>query len=250
MAWHLEPFSDRPAAAESPSTLASLHRLALRTAEARTALPGPDPDAASHLLRLHPPLAVWRCCCSSRCRSSRSWCSRCSSNMRRCWPRWKTAIPSAAPRRPRSIPRRWRQLEAGTAARASSPGFRNYLNRNHLAVDEICGDPRQQQRLGRRGARIYEPALLPGAGLHADLLLRRDAAGDGPGLCHCAGGQHPAASCCKGPAIFVSLLPMIITPLVGSLILSWMINPAGHHRRDAAGPVQTTRRCRCAPRRC
>lgn len=31
----------------------------------------------------------------------------------------------------------------------------------------------------------------------------------------------------KGPAIFVSILPMIITPLVGSLILSWMFNPAG-----------------------
>ncbi|MDE2384074.1 MAG: sugar ABC transporter permease [Alphaproteobacteria bacterium] len=31
----------------------------------------------------------------------------------------------------------------------------------------------------------------------------------------------------RGPAIFVSILPMIITPLVGSLILSWMFNPAG-----------------------
>lgn len=31
----------------------------------------------------------------------------------------------------------------------------------------------------------------------------------------------------KGPAIFVSILPMIITPLVGSLILFWMLNPQG-----------------------
>ena len=31
----------------------------------------------------------------------------------------------------------------------------------------------------------------------------------------------------RGPAIFISILPMIITPLVGSLILSWMFNPAG-----------------------
>ena len=31
----------------------------------------------------------------------------------------------------------------------------------------------------------------------------------------------------KGLAIFVSILPMIITPLVGSLILSWMFNAAG-----------------------
>jgi multiple sugar transport system permease protein len=31
----------------------------------------------------------------------------------------------------------------------------------------------------------------------------------------------------KGPVIFFSLLPMIITPLVGSLILYWMIHPQG-----------------------
>jgi ABC-type sugar transport system permease subunit len=31
----------------------------------------------------------------------------------------------------------------------------------------------------------------------------------------------------RGPAIFVSILPMIITPLVGSLILFWMFNPEG-----------------------
>jgi ABC-type sugar transport system permease subunit len=45
----------------------------------------------------------------------------------------------------------------------------------------------------------------------------------------------------KGPTIFVSLLPMIVTPLVGSLILFWMIDargvlgdaPADHGRSDA-----------------
>lgn len=31
----------------------------------------------------------------------------------------------------------------------------------------------------------------------------------------------------RGPAIFVSILPMIITPLVGAMIVSWMFNPAG-----------------------
>jgi len=31
----------------------------------------------------------------------------------------------------------------------------------------------------------------------------------------------------KGPVIFFSLLPMIITPLIGSLILFWMINSEG-----------------------
>src|SRR5690606_25416138 len=31
----------------------------------------------------------------------------------------------------------------------------------------------------------------------------------------------------KGPAIFFSLLPMMITPLIGSLILYWMTNASG-----------------------
>ena len=31
----------------------------------------------------------------------------------------------------------------------------------------------------------------------------------------------------KGPTIFVSLLPMIVTPLIGSLILFWMVDSSG-----------------------
>ncbi len=31
----------------------------------------------------------------------------------------------------------------------------------------------------------------------------------------------------RGPAIFLSLLPMIVTPLVGSLVLFWMIDSSG-----------------------
>ena len=31
----------------------------------------------------------------------------------------------------------------------------------------------------------------------------------------------------KGPTIFFSLLPMIVTPLIGSLILFWMIDAKG-----------------------
>ena len=31
----------------------------------------------------------------------------------------------------------------------------------------------------------------------------------------------------RGPTIFVSLLPMIVTPLVGALILFWMVDARG-----------------------
>ena len=47
----------------------------------------------------------------------------------------------------------------------------------------------------------------------------------------------PSPSSAKGPVIFFSLLPMIITPLVGSLILYWMIHPQGHHRRHACSYI-------------
>lgn len=40
-------------------------------------------------------------------------------------------------------------------------------------------------------------------------------------------GVNGLPSLFKGPTIFVSLLPMIVTPLVGSLILFWMIDAEG-----------------------
>lgn len=40
-------------------------------------------------------------------------------------------------------------------------------------------------------------------------------------------GVNALPKLARGPAIFVSILPMIITPLVGSLILFWMFNPMG-----------------------
>lgn len=40
-------------------------------------------------------------------------------------------------------------------------------------------------------------------------------------------GVNGLPSLLKGPTIFVSLLPMIVTPLIGSLILFWMIDAEG-----------------------
>ena len=40
-------------------------------------------------------------------------------------------------------------------------------------------------------------------------------------------GVNSLASWVKGPTIFFSLLPMIVTPLIGSLILFWMIDTDG-----------------------
>ena len=40
-------------------------------------------------------------------------------------------------------------------------------------------------------------------------------------------GVNALPKAIKGPTIFVSLLPMIVTPLIGSLILFWMIDAEG-----------------------
>jgi len=40
-------------------------------------------------------------------------------------------------------------------------------------------------------------------------------------------GVNAAARAMRGPTIFLSLLPMIVTPLVGSLILFWMVDARG-----------------------
>ena len=40
-------------------------------------------------------------------------------------------------------------------------------------------------------------------------------------------GVHSLPGASRGPVIFVSLLPMIVTPLIGSLILFWMIDARG-----------------------
>ena len=40
-------------------------------------------------------------------------------------------------------------------------------------------------------------------------------------------GVNRLPKMCKGPAIFSSLLPMIVTPLIGSLVLAWMLEADG-----------------------
>ena len=54
----------------------------------------------------------------------------------------------------------------------------------------------------------------------------------------------------KGPVIFFSLLPMIITPLVGSLILYWMINSEGIIGATLQDALQRPDPVAAAPRRC
>ncbi|MDB5505406.1 MAG: transporter permease [Devosia sp.] len=105
-------------------------------------------------------------------------------------------------------------------------GLGTYLNRSHLAVDEIGVIFASNTGLGDIVARIYNlpfyKALAFTLAFCAIVTPLAMLLGFAIAL---AVDALPRLT--KGPVIFFSLLPMIITPLIGSLILYWMINPQG-----------------------
>ena len=103
-------------------------------------------------------------------------------------------------------------------------GFSNYTNRNHLAIAEIA----EAWRSGLQGlaATVFNLPFYKALAFTLTysffvtplvLLLGFVAA--------LAVNRLPRRT--KGPVIFASILPMIVTPLVGSLILFWMIDSRG-----------------------
>ena len=105
-------------------------------------------------------------------------------------------------------------------------GFANYLNRNHLAIDEIKVIFADNDGFGDIVARIFNLPFYKALifTLTYCFLVTPLAMALGFTI---ALAVNTIPSIWKGPAIFVSILPMIITPLVGSLILAWMFNPSG-----------------------
>ncbi|MEK9962544.1 MAG: sugar ABC transporter permease, partial [Rhodobiaceae bacterium] len=121
--------------------------------------------------------------------------------------------------------------EATAQLRADEPlgrfnGVGTYTNRNHLAFAEIGTAWSESSGLGDFADRVlnlpfykalaftltYTFVVTPLViilGFVIALAVNRI-----PGMF-------------KGPTIFVSLLPMIVTPLIGSLVLFWMIDPKG-----------------------
>lgn len=121
--------------------------------------------------------------------------------------------------------------QAMAALQAAEPlgqfaGLANYTNHNHLAFDDL--------------AQIFGTATGPAdiASRLMNLPFYRALAFT---LAYCfivtplamalgfatALAVNTLPRIVKGPAIFASILPMIITPLVGSLILFWMFSPEG-----------------------
>ncbi len=105
-------------------------------------------------------------------------------------------------------------------------GLGTYMDRNHLAVAEVSGVWKTSDGLldflGKLVAFPFYKALLFTIAYTAVVTPCVIALGF---LIALAVNGLPGML--KGPVIFFSLLPMIITPLIGSLILFWMIDASG-----------------------
>ena len=121
--------------------------------------------------------------------------------------------------------------DAMAALRDAAPmgqysGFANYLNRNHLAVDELGEIFRTFTGLGDLASRIMNLPFYKALAFTLTYCFIVTPVAMALGFT-IALAVNTLPKLLKGPAIFISILPMIITPLVGSLILAWMFNPAG-----------------------
>ncbi|WP_417522514.1 carbohydrate ABC transporter permease [Marinovum sp.] len=122
-------------------------------------------------------------------------------------------------------------LAATEALRAAQPlgrfnGFDTYTNRAHLAFDEIGEAWRNADTFGAFWKRVFDlpfyKALtftLTYTAVVTPLVLILGLA--------IAVGVNNLPKLLKGPTIFVSLLPFLVTPLVGALILFWMVDGDG-----------------------
>jgi len=105
-------------------------------------------------------------------------------------------------------------------------GWANYTNRNHLALEEISTIWGQGGGVAVMAAKVMNLPFYRALAftLTYCFLVTPLAMALGFAI---ALAINTLPGVAKGPAIFLSILPMIITPLVGSLIVAWMFNPQG-----------------------
>ena len=105
-------------------------------------------------------------------------------------------------------------------------GVANYLNHNHLAVSDLAVIFGQNTGLRDIASRLMNLPFYRALAFTLTYCFVVTPLAMALGF-SIALAVNTLPKLLKGPAIFVSILPMIITPLVGSLILAWMFNPAG-----------------------
>ena len=121
--------------------------------------------------------------------------------------------------------------QAGAKLRQEAPlgrfnGVNTYTNRNHLAFDEVTLAWMESKSLTNFGTKLlnlpfYKALLFT---LTYTFIVSPFVLIFGLAI---ALGVNALPKFVKGPTIFASLLPMIVTPLIGSLILFWMIDAKG-----------------------
>jgi len=121
--------------------------------------------------------------------------------------------------------------QAMAALKAEQPlgqfaGLANYLNHNHLAVDDLRQIFSQNAGPADIAARLMNLPFYRALAFTLVYCFAVTPIAMALGFA-VALAVNTLPRLMRGPAIFVSILPMIITPLVGSLILSWMFNPSG-----------------------
>lgn len=105
-------------------------------------------------------------------------------------------------------------------------GFGTYTNRNHLATAEIAEFWRNTDSLGAFAKQVYGLPFYKALSFTLTYTFLVTPLVIILGFC-IAVCVNALPRMFKGLAIFFSLLPMMVTPLVGSLILFWMIDSRG-----------------------
>ncbi|MGV3652261.1 MAG: carbohydrate ABC transporter permease, partial [Devosia sp.] len=105
-------------------------------------------------------------------------------------------------------------------------GLGTYLNRSHLATAELAEIFANNSGFFDIVARIYNLPFYKALAFTLTYTFVVTPVAIVLGF-FVALGVDAIPRLLKGPVIFFSLLPMIVTPLVGSLILFWMINSRG-----------------------
>ena len=105
-------------------------------------------------------------------------------------------------------------------------GFDNYTNRNHLAFEEISLAWSNSENISMFFNKLLNLPFYKALAFTLTYTFVVTPFVIVLGLA-IALGVNALPKFAKGPTIFVSLLPMIVTPLIGSLILFWMIDGEG-----------------------
>ena len=105
-------------------------------------------------------------------------------------------------------------------------GLGVYFDRNHLAVSQIAKIVTTSSGIGEAVSQIYDLPFYRALSftLAYTFLVTPLAMLLGFLIALAVNAVTPLL---KGPVIFFSLLPMVVTPLIGSLVVYWMINAEG-----------------------